>query len=151
MNKGSKAKAPATKAEKVILPRVMSELIEIALADLAKVRRDRKHYRVDMNTWCEVENGKYTVCAAGAVMVGTLDAHVDSYRSPHADLANVDQLRAIDHLRMGLVYTAANCLGLTLVKDASIRRLIPPYNPRCVSPFTKAMKQLAADLRAVGL
>jgi hypothetical protein len=62
-----------------------SELILIALDDLAKVERQKRRFRVDMCFFFmpkSVRDGKCVVCLAGGVMAGTLAIPPDIDASP---------------------------------------------------------------------
>ena len=119
-----------------ILPRKMSALIKIALADIRKAEK-AEDMIIDMNVWfepaeivCRVDgltNGgvDYSdtavisrtpaciVCAAGSVMRYSLEADItDDSVSTDSFPGNKDQLYAIDYLRSGEVLSAAIQLGL---------------------------------------
>lgn len=146
----------------VILPRVMSKLIVLALNDLKKVERSRR-YRVDMAifhaptmfTGTLAAPLKCTVCFAGAVMAARLGAPRDEELYPDDFKGNAAQLQALDHLRRGRVGLAAESLGRSGGKAMAIAsrfdRDVPNYTPRTRKAFHTAMRKLARDLKAVGL
>lgn len=134
------------------LPRVMSELIVLGLDDLRKVEQS-KLYRVNMGDWHRPIGDKCVVCLAGAVMAETLGTPIDSYEEPwDRDDGNVDQLLALDSLRIGDVCTAARELELPLDTPAAageFDRDIANYHDD-KEAFHKQMRQLADDLREAG-
>ena len=145
--------------KKTKLPRKMSALIRLALADLAKVERQPKVYTVDMGRWHEpyqqLTSGaeKCAVCFAGAVMAGTLGLKpTDDYATAKLGDGNEEAIRALDALRQGDVSTAADELGLSRSRSVDgFDRHIPNYTPRTRLKFRREMFRLARDLERGGL
>lgn len=85
------------------LPTVPSELLSVALIDLAMAEGNEK-YVVDMGAWHEPRSdGKCRVCMAGAVMAHSLKCEPDQYYTPYAgtQLAANKALFALDAARCG--------------------------------------------------
>jgi hypothetical protein len=163
--KTAKGKAPLK-----VLPKKMSALIKIALADLRKAENDAKMV-IKMETWldrreavCTIESGNIEVsreevcvaCFAGTVMAFTLGAlKKKDWRSlgPNNFNKNAKQLAALDSLRDGDVSGAAESLGLYSddgYPDYEFNRFdraIPEYDRDDPEPFHKAMTKLQKDLK----
>lgn len=102
---------------KTVLPRVLSDLIDVAVEDLKKVEDDPR-YSFQMNTWHlplraqAAKPATCAVCMAGSVMAMSLRAA----RSRAADPAspeyapNADQLWALNGIRTGAVEPALRWL-----------------------------------------
>lgn len=129
----------------VILPKVMSKLIGIALADMKKAEAARDKYVIDLGIWhqpakiqCELktrdgdsmfsmeqdvlsERNVCVLCAAGSVMEFSLNAATDKEFEPHHFPKNQKQLSAINDLRCGDVSSAAYRLGLAEVNRDGYR------------------------------
>lgn len=133
-------------SDPVILPRVPSKLIYIALADLAKAEKSKK-YMVIMGIWHWPTIDWCAVCFAGSVMAFSLNADPTDSLGPSSMPANYDQLLAINFLRVGGVFHAYRQLGL---QGADLNTNIRPYkdNP---DGFRRDMKNLAAKLEREGL
>lgn len=136
------------------LPLVMSELIEIALADLEKAEAS-SDYTVDMEYWHEptLSGNRCVVCAAGAVMAFSLGGKKEVSYIVNDFYNNLYQLKAIDLLRRGLVYEASIILGISnndVIWDIKRRYDIPEYNADA-SAFKAQLGVLASLLRSKGL
>lgn len=142
-----------TKPTPVKLPRKMSALITLALADLAKCERSEK-YTVDMDRWHEPTFDRTcAVCFAGAVMAKTLDADVTCALNPGNFAGDMDQLMALNFLREGKVWDAAGQLRLSRTDTVAARdfdRLLDDYSDD-PKKFRAEMRKLARELKAVGL
>lgn len=57
---------------KNMLPDKLSDCLELALADLAKVERHKSKYVVNMGRWHEHDDGKCSVCLAGSLLAKTM-------------------------------------------------------------------------------
>ena len=132
------------------LPDKPSELIRLALADLALCAAD-PNYRIDMEEWHKPEYGVCHVCLAGAVMAKSLNAppadQLYSYNFPSSH----KKLFVLNDLRNGLVWRAIDGLGIDLSNrghDAHDRK-ITPYRTD-PGAFMADMRQLADDLEAAG-
>lgn len=89
-----------------VLPDVPSELIRVALGDLAKAEADDR-YAIDMGTWHSVGDDTCEVCLAGAVMAMSLgtDPRIGGGRYPTSfDNKTRDRLMALNCFRLGEVY-----------------------------------------------
>lgn len=136
----------------VILPRIPSDLIELALADLVKCERSPK-YEIDMGQWYTPhEDGSCVVCLAGSVMAQNLGNGPDDLE-PGDFPENEAQLNALDSFRKGNILNGFECLD----EDFSDGRLFVPTNLRYITSyavdpgkFKREMRKLARDLRAAG-
>lgn len=114
------------------LPKKLSALIRVALADLAKVEKSKK-YRVDMCRWHSpqavfkehIAFDRCAVCFAGAVMAKTLKCARTKHVSPEHFSPYVEQrLFALDSVRSGEVRCALRQIGVGDAKAASAEELI---------------------------
>jgi len=80
-------------------PKKLSDLIELAIADLEKVREDDR-YTIDMGHWHTVNISTCKVCLAGCVMAKSLNADI---KDDHSDISFGDNwdgaFLALDHIR----------------------------------------------------
>lgn len=88
------------------------------MKDLEKVENNPK-FKINMNSWYHNKlDGKCHVCAAGAVMAGTLKVPkkktCDGGYSTREMGHNEDALEAIDLLRSGLLFQAFCSLGISM-------------------------------------
>lgn len=103
------------KPAKPALPDLPSELITVALADLAKVEANPA-YTINMATWHERSGRKCSVCFAGAVISQSLEADVTRGLTPFNFPARTrNKLLALNNLRLGRVTEALENLGLPAV------------------------------------
>jgi hypothetical protein len=142
-----------TKKKPIRLPRVMSELITIALRDLRKVERSPR-YLVNMGMyhgrlWGDM---RCHVCFAGSVMAKSLRAVHGAGLYPEHFPRNESQLYALDCLRTGEVASAAEALNVrrAAARGGSLDRQVPRYETSR-KRWRAAMRKLARDLKAVGL
>ena len=100
--------------KQMILPRVPSALITLAIDDLELVERDRR-YSVNMNTWHRPgvthklslsASGACQVCLAGAVMAKSFGVSVHEDVVPSQFTGNYDALMTLEQLRQGFVALA---------------------------------------------
>lgn len=147
-----------------LLPRKLSALILVALADLAKAERSRKKYRVGMAVW-HSPNSHCTVCFAGSVMAFSLgsDPKRDVFprnfgpRTERALLA-LDSARrgrlqeALSFLRNGNEYGSLGDEGETVgkVREEVCDIFWPSYD-RSPVEWKKTMRLTAKKLAEVGL
>lgn len=130
------------------LPDKPSELIRLALDDLAKVERS-KRYVVNMNGWHE-PNGRCAVCLAGAVMAQHFGASPKQNMFPsdyHEETCG--KLQALDHFRLGWADDGIDCMDLE-PNDSVTNRDIPGYSDDRPG-FKRALRKLAKDLEKEGL
>jgi hypothetical protein len=103
-----------TKSKPVELPKTMSGLLRLAVADARAVAK-LPGYRLRMWKWHQPERARgrdvCSVCMAGAVMVNTLQLSPTRERSPW-DMPQRDTLEAINAMRVGGFLTAAHCLSM---------------------------------------
>ena len=105
-------KAASEETVKDTLPDKLSDLAELALADLNWAKR-QPNYRVNMTTWHRTTpaNKLCYVCLAGAVMAHTLEIPQHHDVMPADFPPNVgSKLLALDYLRKGLITDALNML-----------------------------------------
>lgn len=161
------------------LPKKPSELILLALRDLAKAEQT-EGYSIDMGTWheaadlpiydpetCAVDKGGVCrVCLAGSVMAFSLNVprtlDIAPWEFPN-DVENV--LHALDRFRQGRVLAALRQLAASAVKRAKARKAfgIPADAEDWVSDveiveyaadptlFKKQLRAIARKLAGVGL
>lgn len=138
---------------KSLLPDLPSDLIDLALNDLARVERSAC-YRVDMSSWHEpLGEGSKKVCHAcfaGAVMAKTLDAPIDQHRYPDEFGADRGKLSALDSLRQGDVLGAMKEMERPAPPAYLEEFDIPEYSQNCRA-FKLAMRKMARALRKAGL
>lgn len=143
------------------LPDKPSELIRVALEDLAKVEDDPQ-FTIDMHQWYsrdyteDYAGNRATVCFAcvagavisqranlptGAVFVDPSDFSVEVNR----------KLRAINSLRLGEIYSALSHLDIE--RPASIREAyeVTAYDYDSGKAFRADLEKLADTLEAAGL
>jgi hypothetical protein len=136
------------------LPEQMSELLQLALDDLAKAERS-KRYTVSMGSWHVYDPGTDTcfVCLAGAVMARTLKEPRKRYcTSEDFEGATGYCLHALDYLRMGYIREAyAARYGEGGVRPDGLPEgiEIPPYETRRKEWWAR-MRQLVKMLREAG-
>jgi hypothetical protein len=135
------------------LPDKPSELIRVALTDLAKCEAMPEKYQVHMRDWHTPLSSPNvcSVCLAGAVMAQTLGADIGVELDPD-DFADVNKLCALDDLRIGDVVQALWLLGLVSGSHFyhDLNRKITDYE---ASPtmFREEMNKLADELEKAGL
>lgn len=134
------------------LPKLASDLIELALNDLEKCEADPR-YQINMGTWHKPIKGSEAVCAvcfAGAVMAQTnmVDINENHNGSALSD-ADEDRIDALNEFRCGYIREGLDRMGLTINDgvpddfDAADYRVYP-------AKFKAEMKALASDLRQAG-
>ena len=148
------------------LPDKPSDLIDVALKDLAKAERSKK-FEIDMNVWCEpadLSSDVCAVCLGGSVLVGTvgLDAvdganwWIDEIITKHDSV----RIEALDALRCGnivlfLEYVYDNSASARRCRQAvSIRdKNFDDYCTYREDPdqFKRWCRKVARDLRQVGM
>lgn len=134
------------------LPNKPSELILLALQDLAKARRDKKYY-VDMATWHypDSSTNRCVVCLAGSVMAFTLKKSINKYLFPDDFAQDTrDKLIALDYFRKGIISSGCRVLGIELPFDDFDDVEIPNYEQGYL-PFRSAMRKLAKRFKEFNL
>jgi len=107
-----------------VLPTKPSVLLRLAISDMERLDRDKyvpsgDHWHVPMYSEFEDAFGNTrfgmacAICLAGAVMAGTLEVDINKHFevSNWKESNNVDQLNALNYLRMGLIADALQILG----------------------------------------
>lgn len=132
------------------LPSKPSELIRLALSDLAKCERSPK-YVIDMGEWHlapDVLNEPCVVCFAGSVMAESLGvSHTNDYTPSDFDYETYEVLTSLDYFRRGLIDDAFSYLDMP---DSEMpERRITAYedDPK---QFRADMFKLCCDLEATG-
>ena len=135
------------------LPDKPSDLLELALYDLAKVERSRK-YEVAMSGWHNLDQQRDVcqVCLAGAVMAKSL--HFKRTQTSWENLSGttVKKFFTLDMLRTGKVANAIREMNLSPAdwgREFSHYRLIPSYDSDPAG-FREALDKLVLDLREKG-
>lgn len=109
-------------SEQILLPKIPSQLLRIAVDDLKKTMKD-PNYIVNMyltfhqKIWKDHEKYKENpnvcvVCFAGSVMAKTLNASIKDRLSPVKFHINTNQLYALDNARQGKWASMFSYLGL---------------------------------------
>ena len=134
---------------KVKLPDKLSDLMVLALKDLAKCERNKKKFKIKMGTWF-TPNGKCAVCFAGSVMAQSCG--VGSKREVFPGDFDVDtnnKLIALDAVRAGYVGSALDDLGRSLPPGLTGQYPVVEYHhgPKV---WRKQMETIAALLKAAG-
>ena len=95
------------------LPDKPSELLELALSDLAQAERSSKYEVVMSEGHWHTEDGVRLACVARAVMAGTLKVDRFKKRSPDGSETDTEKkLRALDYFRTGDLGLALEFLGI---------------------------------------
>lgn len=135
------------------LPTKPSELIELALKDLALVEQDPR-YGVAMCFWHDPPNLLGDVCAvcfAGAVMAKSLRVEPTAQVLPEDfPMVTRDRLRALDAFRVGEVKEGLLHMSLNHPPELEESRAVEEYHEDAAE-FRRDMHQLAQDLAGVGL
>ena len=158
------------------LPNKPSELILLALQDIAKCEKLRKQYKIDMDVWWHVgTKGKpCVVCAAGAVMCQSLkrpryvfaldrisdaDELVENQKEPQ-DYAvypedypeNIEcKLEAIDCFRQGEIQDGIDRMGIEQQCPDYLRKFPVPSYELDKRGFKRRLRTLARLLQKEGL
>jgi len=139
----------------ITLPDKLSDLMQLALDDLAKVEQDPQ-YRVNMGDWHNGTTVAYgnacVVCFAGAVMAKTLGVPSERFVTPaRFDEDTRRKLYALDKAREGYVGMALARLGKRDdVCNVDMRRYVVEYahDPKA---WRDDMNQIIKHLREKGL
>lgn len=132
-----------------ILPRIPSQLIRLALADLRKVEKDPTYFP-NMGVWHSLDGAVCEVCLAGSVIAKTLEADLAEIWYPEDLPENNAQLVALDFFRQGLVIGALDRLGHQRPHSIPLNWEVPFYHVDR-EDFHSSLEALAANLEAAGL
>ena len=146
------------------LPDKPSDLLILALADLAKAESDPT-YDIHMGEWhvpfrrrlkdkptdrCRKYDHFCSVCFAGAVMAGTLGQEAGRKLIPeHFEPALHDKLQALDCFRTGDVSLGLMQLKIDVDQWTGYDKAVPYYDSD--GEWRKAMNELALRLQACEL
>lgn len=142
------------------LPKKLSALITVALADLAKVEEQPDVYAVQMDVWHRA-NSHCSVCLAGSVMAMTFGLKPVETMEPRqlfmSRKISADDYVGLGHLNMLRLGEVAIPAGDDGSLEAVPHRLqdkwsgqVAPYN-RDPKKFRSDMEALSADLAGLGL
>lgn len=110
---------------KVKLPDTLSALLRLAVQDAQACEAQPERYTLDMGVWVEPVRDTCHVCMAGAVMVMSCNVEDTRFQSPcsmHPETGS--KLLAIDMLRTGRLFRAAEYLGIDTVQhEADLDRV----------------------------
>lgn len=128
------------------LPKKLSDLIEVALADLDACESDER-YEINMHVWHDVKGDKCSVCLAGAVMAKTLGSVKSTW--PQKFPPDIeDDLELLDRLRMGVRFAIRAGWGTKLEALQKIVDVAP--EPKRGSFDRDYFEKLVVELRKVG-
>ena len=139
------------------LPDKPSELIKVALADLALCMGD-KAYRINFNTWHspddfepqfnKVESLYCKVCFAGAVIAKSLKANPNKKLEPsHFDYNTEVKLEALDNFRQGKVHKGLRLLNVKIPTDIQDYQI----EQRNYDLFVNGMNNIIKELQKFNL
>lgn len=145
------------------LPDKLSDLLELAIDDVAKCSRDSR-YEIDMGMWHQPQsNGSCLVCMAGAVMAKTMEVPVGTYSSPGCYYLNEAEkwrkLGAINSIRtgrFGFIEIGIGLIAVNLMRDQyekqNLKRLQHfPKDKAARRKWYAAWRKFAQYLRSEGL
>ena len=140
------------------LPRLPSDLIDVALHDLYRAEKDPL-YEIDMNTWHswninEFDDepvSKCEICLAGAVIAGSLKADLETELTPDCYApATAKKLNSLDYFRSGNIRDGLEEIGFTLPAGWKSFREYPEYHYD-PNKFKAYLRRLVIDLRTAEL
>lgn len=140
------------------LPNKMSELLKLAMKDLAKVEKQKKKYDIYMHDWYipkdEFYKEKCQVCLAGSVLATTCklgdSANFNFENNSNGLPQSLERkLVAINALRVGEVQEAFGILNPLLNLEGLDRNIIDYQTSKKL--FKKEINQLIKDLEKVNL
>lgn len=134
------------------LPSKPSELLTLALADLAKVERS-KRYEVDMTDWhVPINKNLCKVCLAGSVLAKSLNYPFNKNLGLHLlDDSIGGKLLALNNFRLGYTVNALTELSYgqdVLGKVMDVRVPEYAYDKKA---WRKAMLKIVCDLKKLDL
>lgn len=131
-------------------PKKASELLKLALADLAKVEANPQ-FQIDMGEWFTPRgNETCAVCFAGAVMASTIGCDVTKFLCP-TDVTPgwTAALQALNEFRRGKIERAYSDLKREVPHGIPARIEVPPYY-RDPKAWRQEMNALVAMLEKAG-
>ena len=133
------------------LPDKPSDLLALALSDLAKIERSSK-YEVVMGGWHVPSTGDVCeVCMAGAVMAKTLKADRFKRRTPAGfETDTQNKLMALDDFRTGDLTHALKALGIRRPRSLASKIWVARYDTDR-KLFKKDMQDIIEALKGEGL
>jgi hypothetical protein len=136
------------------LPDLPSDLLTVALVDLAAAEQNPR-YRINMGTWhVPEEDGRCMICLAGATMAGTLGMNPSKELDPSdAEVLEEglgDKLKALDSLRTGELEEAMEILGMELPDHLAACHRIPRYEVDRTG-FHRELTKLAGLMKSEGI
>ena len=142
------------------LPSIPSQLLELALADLERAEISPYH-TVNMRFWMQTADETCEVCLAGAVMAFSLNVALTDKKHDacpdEMDSRTENLLRALDAFRTGSLEEASILWRYADTDPELVRavhnlgdRYIPHYDPDDPVAFKASMRDLIADLKAIG-
>ena len=134
------------------LPNKPSELLTLALADLAKVERS-KRYKVNMCTWhLPINKNLYQVCLGGSVLAKSLDYPFNKRLKTNLVPDSVrEKLFALNRFRVGDVSRALMNLGYGADAYNAFTWLYVPEYADDKKAWRKAMRGIVRDLKKLDL
>jgi hypothetical protein len=134
--------------KKTELPDKPSELIRLALHDLAEAERD-KRYRIDMGAYHE-PNSKCAVCFAGAVIAFSLNGSAKKFIHPNDfDLRTREKLHGLNELRGGFYSMALRHIeGLDWLEALRLRDKLSAIVNR-PADYDDGRRAFKADMRKI--
>lgn len=144
------------------LPKTPSKLIRRAIADFRRVLRLKKTYVVDMGKWHQ-PNSHCSVCLAGAVIAGTLEASPGMETAPgDYSRATDDALHALDDFRCGFIWNGLGMLDKEIpsgakrdvidsLEDDIGRKIKVSMKGKDWRTFNRHMLKLADELETIRL
>ena len=134
------------------LPNKPSELLTLALADLAKVERS-KRYEVNMGAWhLPINKNLCQVCLGGSVLAKSLDYPFNKRLMSNLISTSIRyKLFALNALRVGLVGEALEVLGYPEDICNSVRNVIDISYSDDKKAWRKAMRGIVRDLKKLDL
>ena len=146
------------------VPRKLSRVIELAIADARKL--DRRRYRPWWTRWHEpAASGECTICLAGAVIAGTLGCPINMPIDMDEQTAFSNErwrwaLLALDRARTGewelALHTLKNANRMRGVPNAELRGIPVPdairfHDWESFDRHLASLADRARQLRAIGL
>lgn len=136
------------------LPNKLSDLIEVAIADLIKCERSSK-YLVNMLVWHNPVNDEHCeVCFAGGVIAQTLSTDHKRWTEPCEFKTGINRkLQALDDLRRGRLGAALHQMNASRPYQAFQRKLDRHITPYSQNPgtFKREMRAFSRDMATAGL